>query len=229
MLFIQAQYADDAPRRVFQMDKAGINQFTLLEVLSYCPGYIAVGNTPFYPDWIKVVIRRWDPPAKQETLLECPLPKTEAEATAWKDVPLRWGDIVCISERIYSTSDREPFRWEGAMLKVLKLNERKLGLNIRGERLELGIPLRIDTGNWGRSGMPIAGKFDESNRNSPWLLSAVYDSKKLLNTSDITRVKVVRKQGGVTHEWNYDLSQVKFPDDLWLQDGDEIYIPERKK
>lgn len=226
MLFIQAQYANGEPARVFQKDKAGLNRFTLLELLGFCPGFLLRD----YPDWMKVTIRRWNSQTKQETTIECPLPKSEAEAAAWKDIVLEWGDIVCISERIYRTGEPRDKGWPNALLAALKAGKREMSLIQQGETNKVIIQLKPQLfGDILTPETPYASLFDRGSQSSPWLISTIYSSGKLLNTSDITRVKVVRKKGGATHEWNYDLSQVKFPDDLWLQDGDEIFIPDREK
>ena len=89
-----------------------------------------------------------------------------------------------------------------------------------------------------RAGYPFAERYDRKDvpvfskepfiRNF-WLLPTMHNSELLLNTSDLTRVKVLRPTGGTTQEFAYNLETVNFPDDLWLQDGDTIVVPDKEK
>ena len=63
----------------------------------------------------------------------------------------------------------------------------------------------------------------------PFMLWPVLDeSKTLLASSDLSRVKIKRKDAtGKIYEWTVDCSDAKSPPNFWLRDGDVIEVPEK--
>ena len=62
-----------------------------------------------------------------------------------------------------------------------------------------------------------------------WLLPVLMQSKLVLVSSDLSRVRVTRRDAatGEKREWVVDCSDSKFAPDFWLRDGDRIEVPEK--
>jgi ankyrin repeat protein len=218
---LSVKYAGREPFRILRKDEAGANSFTLLELASF---YLDRSDMP-YPDWSKASLRRLDLKSWRETVISCPFPTNQTEAVAWKDVPLAWGDIVEIPERTVLAGEAPVPSLPKTMMELLANLNRKVSIRVHEGKTDLlrkatNVPVPLG---------PMSIGTDWRSFHSFWLHSVVYSTKALLNTSDPTRVKIVRKQGGATREWTYNLETIKFPNDLWLQDGDEVYIPDREK
>jgi hypothetical protein len=224
------KYTTRNPVRVFRQDSAGRNRFSLMELLNLCPKSLQ-------PDWSRAVIKRLEAQTLAEKSLPCQLPVSDAEPANWRDLPLEWGDIVEIPERVALVGDKGDQRLPAELLDtMIRCASRKVSLEIHGKKTEL--PL---TPEWPElqslMGLPLAGEYDRKdlprNTREPfvrnfWLLAVLHSSGRLLNTSDPTRVRVLRQTDGTTQEFVYNLETVAFPDDLWLQDGDTIVVPDRE-
>ena len=70
-----------------------------------------------------------------------------------------------------------------------------------------------------------------ADNRSCWLRTLIQNANVVLNTSDLTRVKVLHASApdGERKELVYNLTDVKFPDDLWLEDGDVVTVPDKEK
>jgi hypothetical protein len=185
-----------------------------------------------------VVIKRLDPQTLADNSQPCPLPLDASEIANWRDLPLAWGDAVEIPERVALVGDQGdkqlPVELSDAMVRCAS---RKVNLEIREKKTELRL-----SPNWPSvgyiTGGPLAGNYDrkdlprysgETFIRGFWLLPTVHASALGLNTSDLTRVKVLRQTGGTIQEFVYNLETVTFPDDLWLRDGDTIVVPDKEK
>ena len=235
LAYISVKYAARNPVRVFRKDAAGRNRFTLMDVLSLCPKCLQPAPRP---DWTQVVIKRLDPQTLAEKSQPCPLPLSASETADWRDLPLEWGDVVEIPERVALVGDQGDQQLPAELAQAMtRCANRKVNVEIRGEKAKLQL-----TPDWPsvsyRDGYPFAERYDRKDvpvfskepfiRNF-WLLPTMHNSELLLNTSDLTRVKVLRPTGGTTQEFAYNLETVTFPDDLWLQDGDTIVVPDKEK
>ncbi|HZQ47932.1 MAG TPA: hypothetical protein VFC07_13020, partial [Verrucomicrobiae bacterium] len=63
-----------------------------------------------------------------------------------------------------------------------------------------------------------------------WLSDVVRNAKVILASSDLTQIKVKRKDAktGKAAEMVFNLDKIDARNDLWLEDGDVIEIPERQ-
>ena len=233
--FISVKYADRNPVRVFRKDTAGRNRFSLMELLSLSPLSL---QPAFRPDWSQVVIKRLDPQTLAEQLQPCPLPLTASEIENWHDLPLEWGDLVEIPERVALVGDQGDQQLPAELAQaMIRCTNRKVNVEIRGKKTELQLAPNWPSVSY-RDGYPFAERYDRKDgpvftgepfiRNF-WLLPTMHSSSLLLNTSDLTRVKILRLAGGTPQELVYNLETVSFPDDLWLQDGDTIVVPDKEK
>jgi len=61
------------------------------------------------------------------------------------------------------------------------------------------------------------------------LRPALENSKLLLASSDLSRIKVKRRDPatGKLREWTFDCSNPQSPPDFWLRDGDAIEVPDK--
>ncbi len=71
---------------------------------------------------------------------------------------------------------------------------------------------------------------EPSSRHTPfWLKPVLLQSKLVLVSSDLSRVKVTRRDPatGQKREWVVDCSEASPAPDFWLRDGDKIEVPEK--
>jgi hypothetical protein len=125
-----------------------------------------------------------------------------------KDMPLEFGDVVEIPSREHALSDPEiklSFEQVRAIQDCLRQHVR---LMVRGQSRELEL-------------FP--------NRYLGFLMQTPEARSVLRSSSDLTRVKVTRKNPatGKTQEFVVDTTRSNVPQDLWLHDGDVIEVPEK--
>jgi len=199
------------------------NRHSLLEVM----GFTYFGqNTGFpFPDFSKLTITRIDPATgttKEFSLdLQAKIAADGCKADQW----LEWGDLIDIPEGEHKLGEK----WDGlpsvdiqAMTKCLTRN---VALTVKGKSKE--VPLVV-VGSW-RSSHGAGANIVYYPERPFRLRHIVLDSGLLLTSSDTTRVKVTRSDGGNGFkEWTFDLSkEPSAGNDLWLRDGDKIEVPEK--
>jgi ankyrin repeat protein len=203
------------PSLSLQADTNGFNRFTLFELLAR---HFAVGGGQLLfpdPSSIRIIRSSKQEPDKQEFLSVNALDATDI-FDCKKDMPLEFGDTVEIPQREHALSD-PPTALTSAQAKSLrKCVERKVKFIIKGQTIESSLD-GIDFG---------------------YLSNALRRSEvqsMLRTTSDLSRVKVKRVDPSsketkeifenVTPFWN---GHMPAKEDLWLQDGDIIEVPEKQ-
>jgi hypothetical protein len=137
------------------------------------------------------------------------------------DVWLEGGDVVEIPEADHAISAPWPglSGEESATLK--KCLTRHVEITVKGQTTKLGLSLDATTGG----GPP----FTVARKAQFTLMPVLYDSKLLLTSSDLSHLKVTRRDpaSGQQRQWVFDCSDRQTPPDFWLRDGDVIDVPEK--
>lgn len=209
-----------APTIVFERQSNDWNHYTLLETvlhlyseqsLPIANGFYGSPDTSFlrFPDLTRIIIHRPDRAAvgKQKNITVNLLKGTNGIDCA-RDVPLEFGDMVEIPFRDYSLSEPAVGLTKSQEDSITACVARKVRLIVRGESRELTpYPAWCFLGN---------------------TLQLPEARSMLLASSDLTRVKVTRKDPatGKTREFVVDAAQS--PQDLWLENGDTIHVPEKQ-
>ena len=161
-----------------------------------------------------------------------------------KDVHLRWGDVVEVPEADHPLNEK----WKGfssaELANLKKCLTRKVEIIVKGQTTTITLAPKI-TGLEGDSdrgtavipqGPPQGGihfpQYEPTIYTSTpfWLLPVLLQSKLVLISSDLSRVKVIRRDPatGKTREWVVDCSKGgESAPAFWLQDGDRIEVPEK--
>jgi hypothetical protein len=160
-----------------------------------------------------------------------------------KDVRLRWGDVVEIPEADHPLNES----WGGftttELANLKKCLTRKVEIVVKGQTTTVTLAPKIaglEEGTAGKTFVlpPSSGAARSLRRHEPtvtaytpfWLRPVLLQSKLVLTSSDLSRVKVTRRDPatGQTREWMVDCSKGgDSAPDLWLQDGDGIEVPEK--
>lgn len=156
-----------------------------------------------------------------------------------KDVPLRWGDVVEIPEADHPLNEQ----WTGfstaELANLKKCLTRKVEIVVKGQTTAITLAPRItglEGGPEGANPVPIlsgGGRVQWEPfiwHSTPfWLKPVLLQSKLVLVSSDLARVKVTRRDAatGQPRQWVVDCSEPSPAPDFWLQDGDRIEVPEK--
>jgi len=145
-----------------------------------------------------------------------------------KDVRLRWGDVVEIPEADhplnqlwYGFSDTELANFKKCLM-------RQVEIVVKGQSTNITLAPRIGISS--DSGISSASsKRRRVFYTRFWLLPVLLESKLVLVSSDLSRVKVTRRDAvtGEKREWVVDCSDSKHAPGFWLRDGDRIEVPEK--
>jgi ankyrin repeat protein len=219
------------------------NQFSLLELIACYYGLITTnvsGDTETlrgpssslvsgialrFPDLKRVMIHRPAADARGWKSTSVDLESILQSGDCSRDVGLQWGDVVEIPEADHLVTDV----WVGLdpaqMAALSKCLSRKMVVNIQGANTELKLGPEFETT------MKPAGVSDYfvSLNKVSFMLRAVLDRSRLIRfSSDLTRVKVTRRDAATNknREWILDLSGTA--SDLWMRDGDVIEVPEKR-
>jgi len=225
-------------RLAFQKSTNDWNRFTLLELLGVAYDFLdsspqgadrSLGQRAnmgprelAFPDFSRIQIRRpsGDPirwvvkTVDVETMLK--------SGNCAEDVQLLWGDIVEIPEADHLLNEG----WQGLPLETLNaLNKcwtRRVEVIVKGQRNALTLAADFK---------PTASPYEPGVRTEArlWIKPALRESKLLLASSDLSRIKVTRKDPATGYPRTYilDCSDEKPAPDFWLLDGDVIEVPER--
>ena len=242
---------------IFETSTNDGNQFTLLEaILNFYlpqmqwppPRMISFDDPPkpipptqgysgnlAFPDLAQVTIVRHHPGTTNETRIKINL-LNSTNGIGAKDVPLEFGDVVEIPERNHALGDR-PVGLNGSEARSIT-DYLKGSVQLVTHEQKVELPIYISENS-------ILGS----------VLKRPEAQKILLSSSDLSRVKVIRRDAktGKTHEWIVDCSDHQSPSspmarllqarasemngsqpnnsqpspDLWLRDGDVIEVPEK--
>jgi hypothetical protein len=218
-------------------------QFTLLDLIGAGYGFLAHSPQPGedtagysaslftrlyrplpFPDLAHVRIRRPAPNLKswKEQVIDL-RPVLEAGDCS-KDVPVEWGDVVEIPEADHPLNEQ----WSGfsrtELANLKKCLARHVEIVINGQATNTTLAPKISD-------------LEATPPNEPmivahtpfWLKPVLLQSKFVLASSDLSRVKVTRRDpaGGQERHWVVDCSDASPAPDLWLRDGDKIEVPEK--
>jgi ankyrin repeat protein len=239
------------PLEVFFKKAKLTNQFTLLETVMrfyslsqvYIPGQgsaVAWGVLPF-PDFGRLIIRR--PSSKiggKEQEIKVSLLNSSNVVDCAKDVPVEFGDVIEIPESVHALNAGMPKPVQ-EMETFTTLQSGSFAERLNAIRSESGpnmSPYRTAAQCLQKSvHLVVAGETTIFKVNSwkegflSWALQKTEARSVLRSSSDLSRVTVTRKMGesGKPAVFTVDVSgSSPNNDDLWLQDGDVIEVPEKR-
>ena len=152
-----------------------------------------------------------------------------------KDVRLRWGDVVEVPEADHPLNEK----WKGFSMEELvnlkKCLTRKVEIVVKGQTTTVTLaPKIVGLGDDGERGARTGpgGQYEPAiHTQAPfWIRPVLLQSKLVLISSDLSKVKVIRRDPatGQMREWVVDCSKGGgSAPNLWLQDGDRIEVPEK--
>ena len=135
-----------------------------------------------------------------------------------KDVPLRWGEVVEIPEADHPVNEAWGGFSHAEMGNLRKCLTRKVEIVVKGQMtpVTLGPEMaHVEDPNWEVIITP----------STFWLGPALLRSKLVLISSDLSRVKITRRDpDGKTRERFVDCTKDA---EFWVEDGDRIEVPEK--
>ena len=232
---------------VFRRDAQERNHHTIFEVIAYVyPHQLGLSYASptthrdrnpelpgfYFPDFAHVKIQRLEENGSTN-ILNIDLGKALSSGDSTKNIPLNWGDVVELPELDHNVSEN----WDGLsqpMRETLKkCLERQVEIVVKGKtnKVTLAPELTADAGIQGATILHLEN--DGSGKHllpSFWLRDVVRAAKVLMNSSDLTGLKVKRLDPatGKTAWLVYNLEKIDEDSDLWLQDGDVIEAPEKQ-
>jgi ankyrin repeat protein len=170
-------------------------------------------NSFWFPDLKRIIVHRPNrTPGGKEQEIQVNLLNATNGVDCAKDMPLEFGDVVEIPVRDHALSESPSALSVPEAAGILGCLQRKVRLTVRGQSRELELrPTAAES--------LLAAALAKSEAKS-----------QLLSSSDLTRVKVTRKDPatGQGKEFIVDVSKsVPQTADLWLRDGDVIEVPEK--
>jgi ankyrin repeat protein/tetratricopeptide (TPR) repeat protein len=176
-----------------------------------------------FPDFARVVIRRAT--ADGKGWREIPVNLTEAFEfrECLNDIELHWGDVVEIPELDHPINEEWKGLSDDVHATLLKCLSRRVTIVIKGT--ETTVTLAPDIVLDERTGQVL----QITSQKSFLLLPVLHESKLLLASSDMSRVRVTRTNPvtGGKEVLTLDCSDKNQPPDFWLRDGDYIEVPEK--
>ncbi|MEI7938350.1 MAG: ankyrin repeat domain-containing protein [Verrucomicrobiota bacterium] len=158
-----------------------------------------------------------------------------------KDVLLEWGDVVEIPEANHPLNQM----WSGfsktELANLKKCLTRQVQIVINGQTTNITLAPQIsNVGEEKEAAFADAAASYQARLRAAqgphiiahtpfWLKPVLLQSKLVLTSSDLSRVKVTRplSPAGRAREWIVDCSQANLSPDFWLRDGDKIEVPEK--
>jgi hypothetical protein len=237
------------PLEVFRKGAKLTNQFTLLETVMrfYSQKQIALPGQPYrenwgalpFPDFGRVIIRRPNQkPGGKEQEIKVSLLNSSNVVDCAQDVAVAFGDVIEIPESVHALNARTPnpvgemerafVVWTYEMrLPPQSTEEKARAAAYRSSTLCLQKSVQL----------VVAGETTSFKVNSwkegflSWALAKTEARSVLRSSSDLSRVQVTRKTGKSAKPaiFTVDVSDsAQRNDDLWLQDGDVIEVPEKR-
>jgi hypothetical protein len=224
------------------------NQFTLLDLigmqyvlLTPSPGYeggvAASASSIFnrcafpYPDLVHVHISRPTANLKswQDQVVDLSPLFTSADCSANR--PLAWGDVVVIPESDHPLNEQWPGFTRKELDNLKACLTRKVEVVVKGVAKTITLAPRF----YGASDAPSGAALMSSSETTIlpgtpfWLRPVLFQSKLVLVSSDLSHVKVTRRDPatGQERQWVVDCSEASPAPDFWLRDGDKIEVPEK--
>ncbi len=196
-------------------------------ILSY--GAVSQDNSLRFPDFTRIVIRR---PSGDGTTKDMKIDalKSFDSGDCTANVPLQFGDVVEIPE-----ADHVMYvPWFGLTTNVLcglsNCLTRHLKITVKGITTNLTVAPQFTIAppiNGSRVGFYVGNSLTPNKPVMLW--PALEESKLLLSSSDLARIKVTRRDSktGKTREWTVDCSNENDRPNFWLCDGDVIEVPDK--
>jgi ankyrin repeat protein len=170
-------------------------------------------STLWFPDLQRIIVHRPSrTPGGKEQVIQVNLLNATNGVDCAKDLTLEFGDVVEIPVRDHALSESPTPLSVPEAAGILGCLQRKVRLTVRGQSREL--ELRPTTAE-----SFLGAALGKSEAKS-----------QLLSSSDLTQVKVTRKEPGTgqPREFIVDVSKgLPTSADLWLRDGDVIEVPEK--
>jgi hypothetical protein len=209
---------------------------------TFASSRFADSHTHFpFPDLARVRIRRPAPDLKSWKDQMVDLRPIFESGDCSKDARLEWGDAVDIPEADHPLNEKWPGFSRTELANLKKCLTRQVEIVINGQTTNITIAPRIlhlvqETQQVGYPGgdqshsilFPL--REPEIVSHTPfWLKPVLLQSKLVLTSSDLSRVKVTRRDPatGQEHQWVVDCSEPSSAPDFWLRDGDKIEVPEK--
>ena len=225
------------------------NHFTLLEALAIQFDLVAPKDRPSsvrldeqvnrtrtlaFPDLGRVRIRRLAPDGKSWQEQQVDTASLLRSTNSTDDVALQWGDLVEIPESDHPIAENwtglSDTEWNGLKQHLT----RRVEVVIKGVATNIVLAPRLSfTSSDGDMRIETTHSYPQLNfqiRRAPfWLRPALLSSGLLMASSDLSRVKVTRRDPatGQKLEWVLDCRDGQPAPDLWLRDGDVIDVPEK--
>ena len=222
-------------RQVFTKGTNDWNQFTLFELIAVQYHFLAAspwGETlPAYqqknipqplpfPDLARLRLRRpgSDPRAWQEQTIDIRRALEITNCAA--DMRLQWGDVVEIPEADHPLDQPWPGLPAVELQALEKCLARQIQLTVKGQSTNLTL---VPNTLFLRSFMGPA------NQATFWIRPVLRNSGLMLASSDLSRVKVTRRDPatGQERQWVLDCLDGSPAPAFWLRDGDKIEVPEK--
>ena len=256
-IFIAQKGTGSIGNKVFSKGTNSVNRYTLLELIAsayggqpgshgiqqrFGGGSLAVA----FPDLAHVTINRLKADGSNQEIavdLNAILQSGDCSKNFW----LEWGDIVLIPQLDHKVNEGWPGLSQSDRDTLGKCLLRKVKMVVKGQTTQFtllppivqwysytaaGGPMGDPRFQGGPSGIPLslAGALNgESVLYSYDLNQVVHDANVLLISSDLSRVKVTRREseaGGHPQVMEFNL-ETQPPPNVPLQDGDVVEIPER--
>ncbi len=220
-----ANYEED----IFRRGTNNFNRFSLYELIArlYPHGGPLAGGRQF-PDLRQVAIDRISDDGGTIQLLVDVESRASSESCT-NDLWLEWGDRIEIREKEHALNAS----WAGLdgqlATNISGCISRSVDLVIKGRTNH--IELKASAVQSGQT-TSRAGGFENGfqiAQTYPGLADVLRQSGLLLTTSDLSRVRVTRRDpaAGKSQEWILDETKVDWSMDFWLRDGDVIEVPEK--
>ena len=220
-----ANYEED----IFRRGTNNFNRFSLYELIArlYPHGGPLAGGRQF-PDLRQVAIDRISDDGGTIQLLVDVESRASSESCT-NDLWLEWGDRIEIREKEHALNAS----WAGLdgqlATNISGCISRSVDLVIKGRTNH--IELKASAVQSGQT-TSRSGGFENGfqiAQTYPGLAGVLRQSGLLLTTSDLSRVRVTRRDpaAGKSQEWILDETKVDWFLDFWLRDGDVIEVPEK--
>jgi len=218
------------------------NQFTVLEILAMESGLLTKlpqgesqerldqsvwsGSPAAYPDLEKVKIKRPSSDFKgwQEQTVD--LSPVVGSGDCSKNMPVEWGDVVEVPEADHPLNEPWPGFTTNQWVNFQKCLSRTVEVVLKGRATKVRLAPEVTFD--GPMGTGLSG-ITFTTHVPFWIKPALRKSNVLLASSDLSHVKVTRRdpKTGQNREWILDCSDSKPAPDFWLREGDVIEVPDK--
>ena len=222
------------------------NQFTVLEILALESGLLTKlpqgesqetldqsvwsGSPAAYPDLEKVKIKRPRSDFKSWQEQTVDLSPVIALGDCSKNIPVEWGDVIEVPEADHPLNEPWPGYTTNQWVNLQKCLSRTVEVVLKGRATKVRLAPEITFGPAIlKSGLVMSGTAAFTTHVPFWIKPALRKSNVLLASSDLSHVKVTRRdpKTGKKREWILDCSDSKPAPDFWLRDGDVIEVPDK--